>query len=46
MNHAEAGKPTREETKANLIFKRVFRNCLQVVGTDIGYGPCRGFAFF
>ena len=35
------GKPRHADTKADLIFKRVFYNYLLVVGTDVGCGLVR-----
>ena len=35
------GKPRHADTKADLIFKRVFCTYLQVVPTDVGHGPVR-----
>ena len=39
MNPIEAGKPSHTDTKADLIFKRVFCNYLEVVGTNVGCDP-------
>ena len=44
-NPPEAGKPSFTDTKANLIFKRVFCNFLFVVGTNVGCGLVE-FSFF
>ena len=40
-NPTVRGKLRHADTKADLIFKRVFCNYLQVVPTDVGHGPVR-----
>ena len=45
MNPTQASKPSHTDTKADLIFRRVFCNYLSVVGTNVGCGPTR-FSFF
>ena len=43
-NPMEASKPRSTDTEANLIFKRVLCNYLQVVDTYVGRAPA-GFSF-